>query len=72
MLLPNAFIRCQDRTAAVLAIMDFADCVVESDPYAADYFYRVRTGSAEGQNALNNLMPVLGPCLPQGQTTIEL
>jgi hypothetical protein len=56
-----------ERDPGVHAAMDFADCVVQADPYAADYYFRVPNGSAEGKNALNELMPALGPCLPQGQ-----
>jgi hypothetical protein len=51
----------------VRLFMDFADCVVQSDPYAADFFFRVSLDSAEAKTALNALMPSLGPCLPEGQ-----
>lgn len=47
--------------------MDLADCVVQADPYSADYFYRAPSGSEEEQSALAKLTPSLGPCLPQGQ-----
>jgi hypothetical protein len=55
------------RDRGVRAAMDFADCVVAADPYGADYFYRIPDGSPNMKDALNALMPALGPCLPQGQ-----
>ncbi len=50
--------------ASVHATLDFVDCVVEADPYGADFFFRATPGSAEEREAINGLMPVLGPCLP--------
>lgn len=47
-------------------LVEFADCAVQADPYGADYFFRSSPGSGEEKNALNSLIPVLGPCLPQG------
>jgi hypothetical protein len=47
--------------------MDFADCVVAADPYTADFFYRTTADSVEEKQAIEALMPALGPCLPQGQ-----
>ena len=46
--------------------MDFADCVVAADPYNSDFFFRMAAGSAEEKEAVNNLVPSLGPC---GSTT---
>lgn len=51
----------------VQAAMAFADCVVASDPYHADYFYRTAAGSAEEQEAIGGLTPALSSCLTQGQ-----
>lgn len=62
---PRSFPLSQSQ-GSVTSVMAFADCVVQADPYAADYFYRVPLGSPEGKAALNELMPALGPCLPQG------
>ena len=47
--------------------MDFADCVVAADPFTADFFFRTTSGSDEEKRAIEALMPVLGPCFPQGQ-----
>ena len=47
-------------------VLDFADCVVISAPYDADLFYRLPAGSPAEKEALNGLIPALGPCLPQG------
>jgi hypothetical protein len=51
----------------VRAPLDFADCVVQADPYDADYFFRAPAGSEDEKAALQALVPSLGPCLPQGQ-----
>lgn len=50
--------------ASVHVSLDFADCIVESDPYGADFFFRSIPGSAEEREAINSLMPVFSPCLP--------
>lgn len=47
--------------------MDFADCVVAADPNNADFFFRTQPGSEDEKEAINTLVPSLGPCLPQGQ-----
>jgi hypothetical protein len=52
---------------AVVAWLDFADCIVANDPYNADYFFRVPAGSAEEKPALRKLIPTIGTCLPDGQ-----
>ena len=54
------------RQAGVRAPLDFADCVVQTDPYDADDFFRATAGSADEKSALRALVPSLGPCLPQG------
>lgn len=51
----------------VRAAIDFADCVVAAAPYEADFFYRTTGGSGDEKQAVEGLMPSLGPCLPQGQ-----
>lgn len=55
------------RLIAVRAPLDFADCVVQTDPYSADDFFRAPAGSAGEKAALQSLVASLGPCLPQGQ-----
>ena len=52
--------------AAVRGSLDFADCVVQTDPYDADDFFRAVAGSADEKAAIEALTPSLGPCLPQG------
>ncbi len=53
--------------------MEFADCVVATDPFTADYFFRTTAGSAEEQAAVQQLSPALGPCLPEGaQVQLQL
>jgi hypothetical protein len=47
--------------------LDFADCVVATDPFTADFFFRTTAGSDQEKRALEALTPALGPCLPQGQ-----
>ena len=54
-------------SVSVLAVMDFADCVVQADPYSADFFYRAAGGSDDEKAAIADLTPALGPCLPRGQ-----
>jgi hypothetical protein len=51
----------------VRAEMEFADCVVSTDPVNADFFYRTGSGSAEEGEAIKDLTPSLSACLPQGQ-----
>jgi len=50
----------------VQVFMDFADCVVAADPYTADFYFRTAEGSQEERDALQTLVPSLGPCLPAG------
>jgi len=47
--------------------MALGDCVVATDPFTADFFFRTATGSPEEARALEVLGPLMGPCLPQGQ-----
>jgi len=47
--------------------MTFADCVVATDPFTADFLFRTATGTPEEQRALDVLGPRISPCLPQGQ-----
>jgi hypothetical protein len=51
----------------VQAEMAFADCVVSTDPVNADFLYRTVGGSPEEGEAVKDLTPTLGACLPQGQ-----
>lgn len=46
--------------------LDFADCVVATDPYTADFFFRTSAGSSEERQAIGELTPSLGSCLPEG------
>ncbi len=57
--------------SAVRTALEFADCVVSQDPHAADYFFRTAADSEGERAATQQLMPALGPCLPNGQQ-IEL
>lgn len=52
---------------SIHAALDIADCVVASDPHSADYLFRTEAGSAEEKEALSKIIPVLAPCIPQGQ-----
>lgn len=52
----------------VVMLLDFADCVVANDPNAADYFFRTGIDSAEEDVAIQQLVPALSACLPDGQT----
>lgn len=52
--------------SGVASVMDLADCVVASDPYTVDFYYRTTTGSEDEKRALDALAPMLGPCLPAG------
>lgn len=47
--------------------LDFADCVVATDPFTADFYFRTTGGSEEEKRAIEALTPTLGPCLPEGQ-----
>lgn len=51
----------------VRGAMDFADCVVATDPYSADFFYRTAPGSPDEKRAVEALTPTFGPCVPRGQ-----
>jgi len=53
--------------AAVRVLMDFADCIVATSPYNADWFFRTVSGAPAEAEAINALMPALAPCLPAGQ-----
>lgn len=55
-----------EQNASVRMPLDFADCVVASDPNNADLYFRTASGSPEEKQALQGLIPVLGPCLPAG------
>lgn len=46
--------------------MDVGDCIVATDPYLADFFFRTPSGSAEEKEAVQALVPVLGPCVTEG------
>ena len=48
-------------------LQDFASCVVREKPSAAAAFVIEYAGSAEEQEALDKLIPALGPCLLDGQ-----
>lgn len=52
---------------AVHTALNFADCVVSEDPHAADYMFRTSPDSPEQRAAVQQLMPALSPCLPEGQ-----
>ncbi|WEK46929.1 MAG: hypothetical protein P0Y56_01190 [Candidatus Andeanibacterium colombiense] len=52
--------------SGVHAAMDLADCMVQTDPYDADYFFRTASGTDEEKAALKNMVPAIGECVPQG------
>lgn len=52
---------------AVVAAMGLADCVVASDPFNADFYFRTVAGSEDEKLALNELMPSLSKCIPADQ-----
>lgn len=56
----------EDNVPVQMAV-DIGDCVVAADPYAADYFFRTSVQSAEEREAIQQLVPLLGPCIPEGQ-----
>jgi len=57
----------------VQVAMDFADCVVATDPFTADYFFRTTPGSPQEGTAVEQLSPALAPCLPEGaQVKLQL
>ena len=47
--------------------MDLADCIVATEPYGADLFYRTVAGTEDERQAIDEIVPSLGPCLPEGQ-----
>ncbi|TIX49989.1 hypothetical protein [Alteraurantiacibacter aquimixticola] len=51
----------------VRVAMDVADCVVVQDPHTVDYFYRTGEGSEEEATAIQELVPLIGSCIPEGQ-----
>jgi len=51
-----------------LALMDFAQCVARADPTGSDALMRSQVGSAEERQAIDALVPKLGPCLLAGLT----
>lgn len=55
------------RNPMIQAAMTLADCVVLNDPHGADLFYRTTPDSDEEFDALQDLVPAISPCIPQGQ-----
>jgi hypothetical protein len=51
---------------AIRAFMDLADCIVSSNPYDADFFFRTTSGSPEESEAVSRLAPSIAPCVPEG------
>ncbi len=52
----------------VVAALEFGDCLVAVDPHASDYLFRKAAGSAEEDAAIQQVIPVMSECLPEGQT----
>jgi hypothetical protein len=52
--------------SGIVASLDLADCVVAADPYSADLFFRTAGGSPVEREVLDVLVPLIGPCLPNG------
>lgn len=56
-----------ERNPGVHVAMDFADCVVAGDPFTADFFYRTTADSDDEKEALDAIIPSLGPCIEEGR-----
>lgn len=52
--------------SSIVASLDLADCIVAADPYSADLYFRTASGSPFEKEVLKELVPSIGPCLPQG------
>ena len=52
--------------SSVHLVMSFADCVVAADPYGADYLFRTVNESEEERAAIQELIPAIGSCIPEG------
>ncbi len=68
---PERVLPLSANNSLVRSSLFFADCVVDSDPVAADFYYRTEGEGDLEDEALEQLMPSLGPCLPEG-SQIEL
>ncbi|KPL67522.1 hypothetical protein SZ64_05010 [Erythrobacter sp. SG61-1L] len=53
--------------AYVSTVLELADCVVSQDPYNADFYFRTPAGSEDEKQAINELMPSLSGCIPEGR-----
>ncbi|HSG32893.1 MAG TPA: hypothetical protein VLA37_00040 [Sphingomonadaceae bacterium] len=51
---------------SILFTLDLADCMVAADPYSVDLYFRTASGSPLESEVLQELIPHIGPCLPQG------
>jgi len=61
------FIDQQDKGQFMAAAMlDFASCVIRADPANGRLFVSGIPGEPQFENALQQLVPQLGPCLPAG------
>lgn len=59
------FVEAEDMDSAKI-LAGFADCVVHSAPVETDALVRTEPDTTEETNAIQALVPFLGPCLPAG------
>lgn len=52
---------------SVSVAMNLADCIVASDPFTSDFLFRTESGSEQEAQAIQTLVPLIQPCLPEGQ-----
>lgn len=57
-----------DDNQARVGLLMFADCVARQDLKNARLFMLSRGGSTDEKNSFAALRPIIGPCVPQGQT----
>ncbi|MET0179647.1 MAG: hypothetical protein ABW194_04075 [Novosphingobium sp.] len=62
------FVAAPEKLGVARALAEFADCLAEKNPSAADRLLRTTPGTDEERAAAGTLAPTLGACLDQGQT----
>jgi hypothetical protein len=56
-----------EQNPGVQAALDLADCVVAADPFTADFLFRTSGGTDEEKRALEQIVPLISPCVPANQ-----
>jgi hypothetical protein len=56
-----------EQNPGVQAALDLADCVVAADPFTADFLFRTSAGTDEEKRALEQIVPMISPCVPANQ-----